>query len=595
MACQCRSRRRPRRRLARHPADRWWICKQVAKVRKSRLLMPSRRGETVSAMSSSRRSWTSTSTSKPVSLGKRRQVRQCRRRPRGDDEQYAVRAEGPRLEHLVGVDDEVLAQHRQAARTAGSLEMAVRPLEIALVREHREAGRASPLVGRGDGRRVEVPANHAGAGRGALDLRDHRRALGAHGVQKAPRRRHVLGRSAHFRQGPPLPAGGHLLALAGDDLVEDAHDSPIMRVRSTKFGQLLLRLSSGDHVLRQHHAVAQGAAHARRVECRAAVQRHDVRRRFVAAVERRAQQRQTLRRRRGTQIVHRALPQAHVRGRELEGIDPAVLQFHDLRRRMDRQLRPSHRSGRPARVSAPSRRQTSAIGRCHWAPKTPRRLAFRASRIGERAEQIEDRADAEFAAHRPGVAHRRMVAGREQKAHADLGDAAPHLFRRQRQIDARGFQHVCTAAGARHGAVAVLGHLGAARSGDEGRSGGDVEPLGAAAAAGAAGVHQIRQIDGDFGGHGAHRLRGAGDFVRRFALGLERDEHGGDLRWRRIAGHDDVEDELGLGLLEVAPGHHGGKEVGQRRLAPSVKRSRRSGRQRSGQGNCRAAACRPAS
>ena len=166
-------------------------------------------------------------------LGERRQVRQCRRCQGGDDEQHAVRAEGPRLEHLVGVDDEVLAQHRQAARTAGRLEMAVRALEIALVGEHREAGGAGPLVGRGDGRRVEVPANHAGARRGALDLRDHRRALGAHGVQKAPRWRHVLGRAAHFRQGPPLPARGHFLALAGDDLVEDAHDSPIMRVRST--------------------------------------------------------------------------------------------------------------------------------------------------------------------------------------------------------------------------------------------------------------------------------------------------------------------------------------------------------------------------
>ena len=70
-------------------------------------------------------------------------------------------------------------------RSAGSEQAAARgdqvvraPLEERAVGEHRQAGRAGPLVARRDGRRIEIRAQHALARAGLLDLGDHRRLAG---------------------------------------------------------------------------------------------------------------------------------------------------------------------------------------------------------------------------------------------------------------------------------------------------------------------------------------------------------------------------------------------------------------------------------
>ena len=79
----------------------------------------------------------------------------------GHDEQHGVGAHQAGVGDVAGVDGEVLAHHRQRRRGPGRAQVVGRPGEELLVGEHREAGRAPGLVGRGQRRRVEV----GGAGR----------------------------------------------------------------------------------------------------------------------------------------------------------------------------------------------------------------------------------------------------------------------------------------------------------------------------------------------------------------------------------------------------------------------------------------------
>ena len=103
-------------------------------------------------------------------------------------------------------------------------------------------------------------------------------------------------------------------------------------------------------------------------------------------------------------------------------------------------------------------------------------LALHAGRIGERAEQIEDRAGAEFDPGRADILHRRMMRRREHEADAGLADAARRRpVRRQLDLDAERAQHVGGARARGQRAVAVLGDRHAGAGHDEGRAGRDVE------------------------------------------------------------------------------------------------------------------------
>ena len=66
----------------------------------------------------------------------------CASLERRDDQQDAVGAQGPRLVHLIGVDHEVLAQHRQRTGRARRLQVGIGALKEVRVGEHRQAGRA---------------------------------------------------------------------------------------------------------------------------------------------------------------------------------------------------------------------------------------------------------------------------------------------------------------------------------------------------------------------------------------------------------------------------------------------------------------------
>ena len=67
---------------------------------------------------------------------------------------------------------------------------------------------------------------------------------------------------------------------------------------------------------------------------------------------------------------------------------------------------------------------TCASGSTHWLREHADHLPLDAGRVGERPEQIEDRARAELDARRADMLHRRMMRGREHEADAGLRDAA---------------------------------------------------------------------------------------------------------------------------------------------------------------------------
>ena len=86
------------------------------------------------------------------------------------DQQYRVGPGQARFVDLILVDDEVLPQQRQINRIADHLQVFQLALEEGFVGEDAECVGAGGSVGFGDGDRVEVGADYAGAGAGLLDL-----------------------------------------------------------------------------------------------------------------------------------------------------------------------------------------------------------------------------------------------------------------------------------------------------------------------------------------------------------------------------------------------------------------------------------------
>ena len=97
---------------------------------------------------------------------------------RRHDQQDRVGADRARLRHLILVDDEILAQHRQRARRARRGEVGGIALEVRAVGQHRQARGAASLVARRDRGRIEIGAQHAAARARLLDLRDDGRTTG---------------------------------------------------------------------------------------------------------------------------------------------------------------------------------------------------------------------------------------------------------------------------------------------------------------------------------------------------------------------------------------------------------------------------------
>jgi hypothetical protein len=137
------------------------------------------------------------------------------------DDEDAIRTPGPRLEHLIGIEEEVLAQGRQAGGLP-RLAQIVRPaLERGLVREDRQAGGTALSVRPRQARHVEVGPDEAFRRARLLDLGDERRTGGAKLVadrlRKAPRRRRRKGATLDLRGRHGCLGGGDFRALVGFD------------------------------------------------------------------------------------------------------------------------------------------------------------------------------------------------------------------------------------------------------------------------------------------------------------------------------------------------------------------------------------------
>ena len=152
--------------------------------------------------------------------------------------------------------------------------------------------------------------------------------------------------------------------------------------------------------------------------------------------------------------------------------------------------------------------------------ENPDHLPAHAGRVGERAEQVEDRARAKLGTGRPDILHRRVMRRREHEADPSLGDAARDPFRRQIDIDAERGKHVGSTRTRGQRAIAVLGdgHAGAGHN-DRG-AGGNVERA-RSVAAGADDVDRVGRRG--YAQHlGAHRRDRAGDLIDRLAAHAQR-------------------------------------------------------------------------
>ena len=141
--------------------------------------------------------------------------------------------------HLVGVDGEVLAQHRQGAGGAGLLQVGVAALEEIHVGEHRQARRAAELVAHRDLIGPEVRADHPARGTGLLHLGDHRRVTLGDGrlqrVGEAAHRAGIARARGHLGQRQLRAACGDFFGLAGQDGLQDvAHRRWRARARQAR-------------------------------------------------------------------------------------------------------------------------------------------------------------------------------------------------------------------------------------------------------------------------------------------------------------------------------------------------------------------------
>ena len=176
----------------------------------------------------------------------------------------------------------------------------------------------------------------------------------------------------------------------------------------------------------------------------------------------------------------------------------------------------------------------------------------RACRVRQRSEHVEDRARAEFAAHRCCVAHRWMVERRKHEPEPErvdrVGDPCGWLLERK----AERLEHV---RGSRNGAdrtVSVLGDRGTGSCGDDGGRRRDVERP-RTVTPGSDHIDDVcpRRMHREH--VRPHRLGTARDLVRRLSLGPQRHEKAADLRRRGLPGHDLVHHLARLLAPEVVP------------------------------------------
>ena len=156
---------------------------------------------------------------------------------RRHDDQDAVGAVGAGLDHLIGIEHEILAQHRQICRRARRHHEIQMALERRRIRQHRKTRRAAGLIGSCQRRRIEIGADQSLRGRSLLHLGNQRiiavRQLFPDRTHEAARRRGGPGAGLDVCKRMRAFGAGDLLALVSLDLAQDVrHRKTFSRWRS---------------------------------------------------------------------------------------------------------------------------------------------------------------------------------------------------------------------------------------------------------------------------------------------------------------------------------------------------------------------------
>src|SRR5690606_22704565 len=179
----------------------------------------------------------------------------------------------------------------------------------------------------------------------------------------------------------------------------------------------------------------------------------------------------------------------------------------------------------------------------------PHELDVGVGRVGQRAEDVEQRSRAEFPSWHNRMPRGAMMGRREHETHAAVTNAGGDLGGREVDTCTGSFQDIGTAAGAAGGAVAVFGDMYAGSGRDEGRCGRDVEGSDTITA-GTAGIDQRPDVDIDMRSEFAHDRRRGGYLVYGLPFHAQTDEETGDLGRTRLARHDRHHDIMHVGEWE---------------------------------------------
>ena len=139
------------------------------------------------------------------------------------DQQDAIGTHRARFPYLVGLDDEILAQHGKRARAFRCHQVRRGALEESLVCQHREAGGACRFITTGDRRGIELLAQYTARGTRFLYLRDHRGIARAQRSREIARRAGSLCPALELRKRRAQLGGRDLRALHFQDALEDRH------------------------------------------------------------------------------------------------------------------------------------------------------------------------------------------------------------------------------------------------------------------------------------------------------------------------------------------------------------------------------------
>ena len=149
--------------------------------------------------------------------GRAFQIAQLVRRQGGNNQQDAVGPQCARVRHLVGVDHEIFAQHRQGTGRAGLTQVIVRALEKFHIGKHRQAGGTVRRIRGGDFNRVEIFANDPARGRRLFDFGDDGRlALGNFFFDRSGKAAQILAAfclAQYFRFAAHLAGRSHFCLL----------------------------------------------------------------------------------------------------------------------------------------------------------------------------------------------------------------------------------------------------------------------------------------------------------------------------------------------------------------------------------------------